>query len=732
MKMLCVCLAGLALAAVLGCSKDSTSPLVDDTYVLEETQTIGGVGGTVETDDFSLFIPAGAFAEDHTVTLYVSSEDRPFEENQVTRTFRLEGLPEEYSQPLRVSIKYDGVLSGETYLAQGSRVFDYLAGDTAVVHSLRAASDSAGYLVAQIPQVHQGVSRLRHGIHMHRGAADGAADPLELLGLNGYSTRETEHFAIRYPLHLVEVNMGHVAELLEGCYQTVVDDIHLSYEARWWQWPIGVVVKRLPSDAPRSVSCARFPDRVSLSIDQATLSRGDLATVRVDAGQELLALALESYDRFDPADVPRFWLALATLVWAQEWCVDGPGYQYPDSFVGREMAPFHGMRAGAGQDWQSVRLHGFGMSALIEYLVNDPRYGEYGIRNTFEAIWGGTAPTAALLNNVNALVSEWWPQFFKAYVGGELYGVGKGVFTSSSNLSGSWTIATGDDSVKVFTGRYPDLSAKLYLINLDYPTIDESADLLLALGGQTGYQEPWGVMAFGVGATSLEYWGHSIAQGSTSLQVPGLKALYDAGTRQILVVAICSNPSDTYLQETDADLEIRITQEEEPIGGEWNAGHLYLWSIRGQYARDYFDPGEEDTEYEYADRNFESVYFQGSTTGNTFTASWDNTVLSYRYQGSVLAVFSGDPPSEISEIEWNETISTDTVTRSYSITMNGVPVSSNWDNGFTAEVWGGETCDYLGSLFHTITYATFRDVLQEWECNTEYPQSGIRLSFSKE
>ena len=37
----------------------------------------------------------------------------------VTRSFKLEGLPDEYSMPLRVGIGYEGSLTGESFVTIG-------------------------------------------------------------------------------------------------------------------------------------------------------------------------------------------------------------------------------------------------------------------------------------------------------------------------------------------------------------------------------------------------------------------------------------------------------------------------------------------------------------------------------------------------------------------------------------------------------------------------------------
>ncbi len=140
---------------------------------------------------------------------------------------------------------------------------------------------------------------------------------------------------------------------------------------------------------------------------------------------------------------------------------------------------------------------------------------------------------------MNALVTEWWPAFFQSYVGGDIYGVDNDVFTNSQNLSGSWTIDDENDTQMIFSHDFPDLSANLYEIKLEYDSIDQSASLTLEVTGEVS--TPVSVMAFGVGDGHPEYWGHYTAQGSAILEIPDLKDLYDEGWRRILVVAVNCN-----------------------------------------------------------------------------------------------------------------------------------------------------------------------------------------------
>ncbi len=742
MKRIVQLLLSALLALVISCTeKDSTSPEPGDDYTFEGSETIGPGGGTFEIEDFSLSVPAGAFDADYELELYASSEDQPFDESQVTRTFRLEGLPAEYSQPLRVSIKYEGDLIDESFVGQGEWAFDAVSGDTAVVYRLHAATDSSGHLVCEWPASAGGATARDRGPHGAPMMAHDLWESMGVLGINAYLTRTTwsGRFAIRYPAILLEARVDDLAGLLEDGYDTVVDDIHLSYEERWWSWPVEVVLKDLGSLGPVLVSAGEGPP--VMNVDEATVSQGDLTTVRVDVGRELLFLALTTYDE-DCVDPAHFWLHTAVLEWSEEEFTDDPIYQSPERFPGNEMAPFEGMRAGAG-NWDDVSQmfdHGRGMSAMIKYLVDDDsRYGEYGLRDTYEAIWAGSGAMAALLNTVNALVADWWPDFFRAYVGGGVYNVDAAIFTQYGNLSGYWNVDDEDDTLKVFSsghegvGPYPDLSAKLFLIDLNYTAMDAASSMVLTVSGEVG-NEPVTMVVFGVKDGPLEYWGHTTVQ-SEFFEIPGLRGYIDDGWRQLLVVVVNSDfdPSlpSPYTGTSDIDLEIRITEETEPEGLDYNTGQLTLSSIHGYYHRDYFDPGEQDYDYE-ADVSFETLTFHGSMTGDTFTATWDYDVYDYNYQGSVQATFVGNPPTLISGIQWTETISTDQLTRSYSVTMNGLVTTNVWEDGCAAEVWGGDVGDHVGSVEHTRTYSTFEDVLQNWECNDDYPQSHIHVGFWKE
>lgn len=149
-----VILAAIAvMIAVCGCSKDTaTSPEIVEEIPLA-VDTLGAGGGTLEIEDFMLIVPPGAFGSTVELSLYESKEDHGFGDNAVSRFFRIEGLPEEFADSLVIRIRYQGTLSGETYIAVGmdEEVLsdeDELVEET--LYNLISASEDSGFLEGKL------------------------------------------------------------------------------------------------------------------------------------------------------------------------------------------------------------------------------------------------------------------------------------------------------------------------------------------------------------------------------------------------------------------------------------------------------------------------------------------------------------------------------------------------------------------------------------------------------
>jgi len=101
----------IGLMVVLACSNTTGPPKTHDNPL--DTSKVGSSGGMVETSEVTLIIPPGAFASENTVRIYVSTEPN-ISQHQVTKTYEISGLPQDFSRPLHLRMKYTGALSEES------------------------------------------------------------------------------------------------------------------------------------------------------------------------------------------------------------------------------------------------------------------------------------------------------------------------------------------------------------------------------------------------------------------------------------------------------------------------------------------------------------------------------------------------------------------------------------------------------------------------------------------
>ena len=129
------------------------------------------------------------------------------------------------------------------------------------------------------------------------------------------------------------------------------------------------------------------------------------------------------------------------------------------------MRALKGIGAGVMGPERVARSHGFGFSPVVKYLVAN--YREDVISRIYDRWEKGTKPVEALLNSVADPPRFWWPDFLKAYLGGSIYGVSP--YTFLENVQGTATIRSAKDTLFIFEPSCPDLSARLYFVNLNFP-----------------------------------------------------------------------------------------------------------------------------------------------------------------------------------------------------------------------------------------------------------------------
>lgn len=555
----------ISLLFLSTCKKDPTSP---NDNAVQTTVTIGVDGGTLETDDFSLQVPAGSFTEEVTLNLSISSEPSSFGESSVSQPFILEGLPEDFEKSVRLALKYNGELSDSSYIAHGSISKDFLTGDSSEVYQFISGKDSSGFFI--------GYLSTRKGINtgkLFRGGKniDLVGEIFQVVTKYGIIYTDPEHFAINYPKSLY--SPGVVTEfgnLLEEIHTKLETDLGFRFHFKdtgWcdarnvpgacWIWPIPITIKNVEDKMLGGLNKSKKPlvwYGPYFNVDGILMGSLQNLDARAKIGKNFAALRLLSikYDTYYYDE--RKWLGWATYGWLQDYFSNNTIVPY--EFSGNELAPFNGLQFGS-----ALETHGHGMVSIIKYLVDTEILALNRIGGIFNTIHEQNIhPVNALLNNVNGLVADWWPDYFEKLIKGEIYNIRDSVFLNDINSDDTWNINTEGDTSEVFLKNYSDLSAKRFIINLNHDDIDSSATLLLDATGNSGYD---GIATLVFAKNSSNNLEHLFTAKNGPVEIPKLREeYYDKDKVQFLVVVVNSMHNGTdYKGNSDIELQMKVKQE---------------------------------------------------------------------------------------------------------------------------------------------------------------------------
>ncbi|MBU1701618.1 MAG: hypothetical protein KJ970_01005 [Candidatus Eisenbacteria bacterium] len=627
----------LMLTFNLSCSEDgSTEPGGSnnggDDYTLAETATIGPLGGTMATEDFSLTIPAGAFNLDVKLDLYVSSEADPFGDHGTTMSFRLEGLPDDYAEPLELSIKSEGSLSGDLAMGIGEEMLLPESDSTAVVYDLVTAEESSGYLVCTLP-VDEAPPKANH-------KAGGKAVPTTkhryYTGVFGYATYvRSDHFVICYPASY-PAYIDLIVPLLEDSYDAILDQVGLHFPGYNFRKPLKVIIFQPAHELHAKIYFSQ--DQTGyvpvLYVDPLSLTQQNSPAVRLKVGHELLKAAQNLYiyaATNPPADPAYWWFHRSLRSWAEELFADDSNYTKPAGFDTNPMAAFGGLQA-PGQGLVNGLKHSHGMSAVFKYLMTDPGFGPGGIFGVYYRMMTENVTSLdALDEKIESPLETWWPGFFKKYMDGELYAVNVDLFKDLE--SGAWDIQGPDDSPAEFysrygIGNYPDLSARIFSVGLTSYDFDDDDVIKFTATSPTVEQDFLTVLAYAWKPGDLLYIGHASA-----LQIGDIPILTDAGYTDILAVVVNSDGVPPFTNTAEVDLLIELTTEAPLTHAQIAAGN-----IRCMYRDEYSDTPELNNDHEghYWTGNIPVAIQASQTAENTWIGGWNRIVNEGEvYKGSV-------------------------------------------------------------------------------------------------
>ena len=515
-------------------------------------------GGSLNAGDLTVTFQTGTFSGNTEVKIYRIYEN-PFGSGAVSDGFRLE-TSNPITKPVEVRIRYSGS-SDDAIVAVGEKSFISSLGKEEETYYFIPATISNGYATAEIPAM-ASISSSQTGIK-----ASSTGYSFDLWVLTGYSKYETQHFRIYFPSSLAYSSaIEELGNALEKAYQTY-KTMGFSYSART-KWPMIVVVKKLGSGVYGYYSSSVFGVNYGkMEINQDKLD--NMEEMKITAGHEFFHFVQELYDPRSSISKAKgwfynhYWLDEATAVWAEEKFSSSSNYISPVR-SGNEFAPFNGMQAGAEID---ARNHGYGMSALIKYLVK--KHGERILVDIYNRIKAGDHPVDAI-ENAAGDPSDWYDDFLEEYILGRIYSD----FTPLSNLAGRFTISSERDNHTAFMKSYPDLSGKLFLIRLSYPDMPENAVMRIK------DDNVWGeITVFKVKSNAVEY----LDSGYDDVTVSNLKELQDNGWN-LLILETNIRAITPYTDEEQIKVEVNVT----------NLTAIEIWrgSWQGEFCWE-LDPSED-------------------------------------------------------------------------------------------------------------------------------------------
>lgn len=704
---------------IFSCSEDKPTEPNDsqNNGNVVATATIGTEGGIISGEGISISIPSGTFTQQANIKIY-SIDELPFDEGVATERYSFEGFPTEFSKPLRFAIKHNGNLDEESFLAFKAEAYDDLFEESFEFYNLIEAVDSSGYLVALIyPDINNNI---------------GLAKNMNLRGIEellGISTKKTEsvkssHFEILYSGGLEEIiSIDRIKLLWEDYFSLIYEDFGMRFDLDENDlFYVSIMSHSFGKESSKYI--AKNGDLFIMNYDFITNNSG-LFSKELDywVPHYLFKASMEYYKQNNAENF--VWLENAIETWIM---LQRETYLQEELllFVHENLkAPFQGIGTGSNLN----KYHGFGMSTLIEFLtsfkVDDKsllKKSDFG--NIFEQINQGSNEIAALLNTVNGSIEDWWPEFFKYYIG-ELY-EDSDFFSDQNNISGTWSINSSSDNLKEFPMNYPDLSAKLFEIQLNDANMDSDTKLTVEVTGESK------VLIFEESNNKLNF-----LQMGSSLELLKLKEdYYDAGKRKLFITVINSGGEAPYSGSSSITLDLKTEQE---IVLPFIACEITISvDLLCGKAKD-VDSGDETELCEYYKipkfNNTLAKWYNGEFNGKTFQGTLIYSGNGVTQNGEVTIVLNSTNDTVKSmnltlESKYNDTnngTGSNTVIEEFAAT--DIPLVQNNTQGFVFEVHDN-MCNNIKLMRSVHSNDIYINTLNTPECNINSSRIDvIRISF---
>ncbi len=531
------------IAMLMSCSEDSPTDPKEDEINSLSSQTITSTGGSLKTDEVEIIIPSGAFSTSQEIKILESTEDNLFGVNAKSDFFVLDGLPQEFSKPIQIKIKYTGDLTDSTFIAIGEHNFITSLNEKTTTYQLISAKDSAGYLIGSLPPLYSetiGKTTSNNSDNASKLSISFGA----IAGLVSYVSSQ-EHFKITFPSSVLTQTYD-LAKYLEAAYSKI-ESMGFSYSRRT-KWPVNVTVKVLKNDIYGDQTNSIWGNNygyLRFNFDKMD----EAEEMKVTAGHEFFHLVQSFYDPRSAwskagSPMPNYWLDEAASVWAEEFFSSSSGYVSPN-FEYNVVDILKGAKTGNAKD--ESQNYGYGMSSFLKYLTKTE--GNSKIVDVYNNISAGQAPFRAISELLPINVGFSWHSYLKSLFTFDLY---KGNIFKPATLSATagtkqkFTIKAASDSVKIFKSSLSDISATIFTVDNRFEDMSGNAFLEFTC-------EDWKFQLYKVNSSSSVL----LESGKDSLNVLDYKKFTDDGYK-IIAVLYNDDYNSPYTNKRDYEFKIRV------------------------------------------------------------------------------------------------------------------------------------------------------------------------------
>jgi len=300
-----------------------------------------------------------------------------------------------------------------------------------------------------------------------------------------------------------------------------------------------------------------------------------------------------------------YWINVAVKTWSLEKVVTDPeSFESPPDWVSHFTSPFEGLHKTPSQN----PIHGFGMAALIKYLVEN--YGENIIVKIYDKIKAGKHVIKAITENVPDPSSFWIEKFFRDLSLGNIY---PHSFLSNNIYMKSVATMDKDNKTYVFTENYPDLSAKMYKMLINYDDFSNNSYFNFQING--GVNSHITLNKLNLYDQSTEF----IGAGLNHVRSPNVSSLEK---QKYCLVAIVINNRNIDPYSDEIPITLKIEKLDDVV---FTGCNVYLNWLHGDFIFEYND-GSTDP---YNDFQFQESFIKKTESAKV---TFENNILTQEYE----------------------------------------------------------------------------------------------------